>query len=322
MEYPVVEGKAKGRDLSYEFVLKHSELQLLEQGIPYRQFYHHSRLRVISSEFQLIKKITETPKHEENLLKNPANSVYNRYRDILPYRDSIVPSRSGDYINASLVDGSCEDTAGMFIATQGPLPNTLEQFWLMVWESDVTLIIMLCKFQEDGIEKCFDYLPSGAPLLISPLEITMKESTLKYPGLREQLLNIKNNETYEEREIIHLNALNWPDHRTPEILDEFYSIQYMLNTIKLNRKINEKALVHCSAGIGRTGILISLYNTISALEDLLQQEKEENIRVSVFGTVRRLREQRKGMVAISEQYKFLYEYVEFWLTSYIVQGIS
>lgn len=129
MEIPIIEGSCRERDISYKFLTEHSELNELETGIPYKEFYFHSEARDKNLEFRALKRITETRKHAELLVENSALTCsMNRYADILPYKDTLVHVPGYSYINASFVDGSCSGTEQMIIATQGPLRGTTDTF--------------------------------------------------------------------------------------------------------------------------------------------------------------------------------------------------
>lgn len=315
MEYPIIEGKSPGQDYSHSYIQTHTELAYLEKGIPYRELYYHSRMRDKATEFRLLKRLTETQQHCESLATQSSQLSLNRYL-VIPYRHNAVKLSDSSYINASLIDGSCENTTGMFIATQGPKENTTGHFWKMVWEQDVTLIVMLCDFVENDHPKCAAYLPDAGATDIGDFQITVESDEFPYPSLRERVLSVQH--LGEMKSVRHLHVWSWPDQGVPAIREEFHLINYTVSTIKSNWCAESKVVVHCSAGVGRTGLLIGIYNMVTGLEDLIRQGVEERIRVSVFGTIRRLREQRWGMIVNLKQYKFLYKFMEYWLISYFI----
>lgn len=299
------------RDISQIYVQRYCELQACEESLPLKEFYYHSQERDKRLEFKIIKKITETKKHAEMLVENIGDHLSkNRYPDILPYKDTIILPLPGDYINANLVDGGTEEQKGMFIATQGPTQSTSNTFWKLIWDYNVPLIIMGCSCTENEMEKCFQYFPLTDKLMTEDFEIVLVKSKLKFPSLLERVLMICQTATDIYRIVIHLQFTGWPDLCVPSILTDYYSISYMLN--KIERKwvqYKSKIMVHCSAGIGRTGVIIAIYNMIMDVKN-----KES---LSVFRTVRLLREQRWGMVANEEQYSFIYQYMEYWISSYL-----
>ena len=129
MDYPRIEGKSRNRDLSYKYITQFPDLLELERGIPYKEFYYHSRLRNKDIEFRIIRRITESKEHSEYLVKNsPLTVPFNRYPDILPYKDTLVSLSDNSYINACFIDSSLSNTENLFIATQGPLRTTMNTF--------------------------------------------------------------------------------------------------------------------------------------------------------------------------------------------------
>ena len=166
------------RDLSSEYLLNNVDLQKTEKPIPYKEFLYHSKARDKEIEYRILKKITETKQHVEFLSNLPENHLQNRYHDILPYRDTMVSMSSGQYINANEISFSSTD-APRIIATQGPMSNTCAAFWRMVWEHDVSLIIMCCNFIENGMPKCFEYFSSTNSLVFDEFEILVLKEVSK-----------------------------------------------------------------------------------------------------------------------------------------------
>ena len=119
------------RDLSREYLKNNPDLMKVERPIPYNEFLYHSKARDKQIEYMILKKITETKTHAEYLANNPENYTYNRYHDILPYRDKIVNLSSGQYINASYISVPSNEFCRL-IAAQGPLSNTCASFWKMI----------------------------------------------------------------------------------------------------------------------------------------------------------------------------------------------
>ena len=303
MDFPIIEGPASGRDISYSIYFPEcEELAEIEKGIPVVSYKGNIQKRNLDLEFRLMRKLTQTKKHMEYLIPNtPFLQGFNRYSDVLPYSDTIVKVSTGEYINANWVSGPSEDN--FFIATQGPLPATRNSFWKMIWEYDVKLIIMISGIKEGGKIKCDQYFPLDGSLTTDDFVVTSLSVKNQFSSLVVREFEIRNGE--ETKIITHLQSVAWPDHGTPELEEEFDSIIYTLDTIAT---VGPHVLVHCSAGVGRTGTLIALYHMIITL-----QAMKNNPRISVFGTVRRLREQRWGLVQTKDQYDFLYKFMEFWL---------
>mmetsp|Transcript_5309 Transcript_5309/g.9733 ORF Transcript_5309/g.9733 Transcript_5309/m.9733 type:complete len:330 (+) Transcript_5309:811-1800(+) len=323
MDDVLVEGPARRRDLSYEFIRFKETLAEIEKGIPFDQYLQQVQLRRLDLEYRLLCKITETKQHGGFLYStSPTNSSQNRYCDILPFRDTMASLSSGSYINASLVDGSIPNSEEFFIATQGPLTNTCNNFWLLVWELDVALIVMLTQFSEYGFAKCCDYFPREGSVVRGSIEITLISETPHFESLTQRKFKLRQIETDKERTLYHFQSTAWPDHSCPDLDAEFDALNFLVYRIKtVHRRQLGRVLVHCSAGVGRTGTLIAIFQIVTALEKQLTDRVSNPLiepRVSIFGTVRRLREQRWGMVQTKEQYEFLYRYTEWWVTAFLL----
>jgi receptor-type tyrosine-protein phosphatase gamma len=324
MDQVVIEGPARKRDLSYEYFSTCQLLVDIERGIPINEYLQQIHLRNRDLEYQLLRKITETKQHGALLYANsPTHQAQNRYCDILPYRDTMALLSSGSYINASLVDGSVPNSEEFFIATQGPLSSTCSNFWLMVWELNTALIVMLTKFSEAGVAKCSDYFPREGSMVKGSIEIILVGESQPFPSLTHRKFRLRRADTDEEKTVDHFQSVAWPDHSCPVLECEFEALNYLVYRIKkVFRRRLGRVLVHCSAGVGRTGTLISIFQIATSLErQLLNQAQDPTVipRISIFGTVRRLREQRWGMVQTKEQYEFLYKYTEWWITAFLLQ---
>ena len=323
MNYPIIEGCARLRDISRKYLVQYPDLMEVEKGIPYNEFYYHSHIRNKEMEYRIIKRITESEEHATLLVKNcPITVSLNRYPDILPFRDTVVPLMGDEYINANFIDGTLINSENMFIATQAPLHGTMDAFWTMIWQYDVDLILMICCINESGIKKCEEYFPEEGTLQSASFEISVEKTSYLSINLIQRTFTLVHIQSQESKRIMHLHGKSWPDQGAPNINDEFNSIDAIIQLIKSRRVMNPscKIAVHCSAGIGRTGLFIGIYNMVVALEELIEldiQNGMNNARVSVFGVTRRLREQRWGMVNSLKQYKFMYKFMEYWITAYL-----
>jgi protein tyrosine phosphatase len=302
------------RDISKEYILRYEPLQFCELSIPYKQFLHHSRARDHTLEFKILKKITETKTHAQVLVENIGDYLsQNRYPDILPFKDTMITPINSSYMNSNQINGFNVNSGGMFIASQAPIELTLNSFWQLIWDYNVPLIIMGCNLVEDNIEKCFQYFPPDDRIRTEDFEIFMVKQKTQFPNLIERVLLVTHPISESQKMVHHLHFTAWPDALVPSLNDEFYSISYMLGKIEKKWKGGRgKILVHCSAGVGRTGVIIAIYNLVS--------EIKEQGTLSVFKTVRLLREQRWGMVATEEQYDFIYQFMEYWISSYLIQS--
>ena len=320
----MVEGRARNRDISYIYLQRHPELVALEQGIPMRQFYYNVQLRNLDCEYKLLTKITETREHASLLLENtPELRSQNRYPDVLPYKDTLVLLSNGAYINASFIDGVTQGSEGQFIVTQGPLSRTVEKFWDMIYEQGVSLVVMTCNYFESNQSKCDRYFPQTESLELDNFTIKLLKKKKPYPGLAVRRFSLtKNEEGGATKTVLHVQYKTWQDHTCPSIDEEFDALNYILYLMKKHSSMRRKVAVHCSAGIGRSGTLMALYNIVAGLEKQLLYESagaQVEPKLSVFGVVRRLREQRWGLVQAKEQYRFIYEFMEYWITSFLTQ---
>jgi receptor-type tyrosine-protein phosphatase gamma len=300
------------RDLSSKYFKDCPQLLEIEQPLTASLFFQQFPLRHRELEFRLLKQITETKDHEDLLVDPQTSQSDNRYSDVLPYIDTRVSLSGGGYINASFVSGSLPDSQGMFLCTQGPLQQTSAKFWQMIWEYSVPLIVMVTDFEEGGRSKCDRYLPERGIREFGSFKVSLVRQDQPFERVTSRELIIEKDG--ERRSVRHLQSTAWPDHGVPELDEEFDSIMYLISAMMQTRHQPSlpRVAVHCSAGIGRTGTIIGLYSIISAYE---QAAPGEEPAFSVFGTVRRMREQRFGMVQTRDQYDFLYKFIEHWLSS-------
>ncbi|XP_023364459.1 receptor-type tyrosine-protein phosphatase H [Otolemur garnettii] len=234
----------------------------------------------------------------------PGNSAKNRYRNVLPYDWSRVPLKplhgqpGSDYINASFMPGLWSPQE--FIATQGPLPHTVGDFWRLVWEQQSHTLVMLTNCMESGQVKCEHYWPLDAqPCIHGHLRVTlMGEQVTKTWAVRDlQVFQVEEQKMLSVRQF---HYLAWPDHGVPHSPDPLLAFWKMLRQW-LDQEAMEGGppIVHCSAGVGRTGTLI-------ALDVLLRQLECEGL-VGPFTFVRKMRESRPLMVQTEAQYVFLHQ---------------
>lgn len=314
---PVVEGPAAGRDTSYQYVEDLPEVREIEQGLPYRSFDEQTKRRNLDLEFKLLKKMTETKHHSEWLVTNTSDlQGQNRYSDILPYRDTAVVLADGSYINASFVARRPTEPLGKVIATQGPLPNTRERFWDMIWEQRVTAIIMISALNEAGKAKCDQYFPSSSRLVVGKFALTTVAERQEFPNLTLRQIKVER-DGEADRLVQHWQSTAWPDHGSPDLDEEWPALEQLLDVIYEERIQEQNVVVHCSAGIGRTGTIIALHEITSGIKAQLERGAS-NVRISVFATVRRLREERWGMVQNRDQYTFIYKFVG----KFIEEGVA
>ncbi|ESO86619.1 hypothetical protein LOTGIDRAFT_128794, partial [Lottia gigantea] len=231
----------------------------------------------------------------------PANKFKNRLVNILPYESTRVclqPIRGvdgSDYINASFIDGYRYRKA--YIATQGPLAETTEDFWRMLWEHNSTIIVMLTKLREMGREKCHQYWPSERSARYQYFVVDpMTEYNMPQYILRE--FKVTDARDGQSRTIRQFQFTDWPEQGVPKSGEGF--IDFIGQVHKTKEQFGQEGpiTVHCSAGVGRTGGFITL-------SIVLERMRYEGV-VDMFQTVKMLRTQRPAMVQTEDQYQFCY----------------
>ncbi|KAM9385240.1 receptor-type tyrosine-protein phosphatase F-like [Pholidichthys leucotaenia] len=228
------------------------------------------------------------------------NKSKNRYANVIAYDHSrvILTTVDGvpgsDYINANYMDGYRKQNA--YIATQGPLPETLGDFWRMVWEQRSTTVVMMTRLEEKSRVKCDQYWPSRGTETYGMIQVTILD-TLDLSNYSVRTFSLYKNGSSEKREVRQFQFQAWPDHGVPE---------YPTSTLAFIRRVKAcnpvdagPMVVHCSAGVGRTGCFI----IIDAMLERMKQEKS----VDVYGHVTCIRAQRNYMVQTEDQYIFIHD---------------
>uniref|UniRef100_A0A0P4VYZ8 Tyrosine-protein phosphatase n=1 Tax=Scylla olivacea TaxID=85551 RepID=A0A0P4VYZ8_SCYOL len=245
------------------------------------------------------------------------NEKKNRYRDISPYdttRVILTTTASGDYINASYVNMEVQGSGiiNRYIASQGPLAGTCTDFWHMVWEQQSTLIVMLTTVVEQGRVKCHRYWPRLYETVdFGILQVTCNKEE-ETPGFAFREFTLINTETQEERHITHMQYLAWPDHGVPDDSTEF--LNFVTQVRKARVGMVEPTIVHCSAGIGRTGVLI--------LMETAQCLIEANEPIYPLDIVKAMRDQRAMMIQTASQFRFVCEAIHRVYTEELVKPLA
>ncbi|XP_076026454.1 receptor-type tyrosine-protein phosphatase eta-like isoform X2 [Genypterus blacodes] len=226
------------------------------------------------------------------------NKPKNRYNNVLPYESSRVKlsihgSHFDDYINANYMPGY--NSRKEYIAAQGPLPCTVNEFWRMIWEKNVQTLVMLTRCNEQGRVKCEQYWPTGTKHFENITVMTTSEIPLEDWTIRD--FDIKNVKTAETRSVRHFHFTAWPDHGVPETTELLINFRHLVREHMDQYSRHSPTMVHCSAGVGRTGTFI-------AIDRLIFQIERENT-VDVYGIVHDLRMHRPLMVQTEDQFVFL-----------------
>ncbi|XP_065921961.1 receptor-type tyrosine-protein phosphatase epsilon [Magallana gigas] len=229
--------------------------------------------------------------------KLPENITKNRFKTTFPYDHSRIKlaNKESDYINANYIDGFRQENC--YIATQGPTQNTVGDFWLMVWQEHVEQIVMLTNLMEGPKSKCFQYWPDLEETMVCDMFTLHTDTERHYACYSIRKLRLTyNEEQNESRTITQYHYTAWPDHGTPDPLCLLMFHNHVTRT-KLGQ-LKVPTLVHCSAGIGRTGTYIAI--------DALYEEGQQKSKINIAEYVRKMREKRMNMVQTYEQYKTIF----------------
>ncbi|XP_035856165.1 protein tyrosine phosphatase receptor type Db isoform X31 [Sander lucioperca] len=231
----------------------------------------------------------------------PCNKFKNRLVNIMPYETTRVclqPIRGvegSDYINASFIDGYRQQNA--YIATQGPLAETTEDYWRMLWEHNSTIVVMLTKLREMGREKCHQYWPAERSARYQYFVVDpMAEYNMPQYILRE--FKVTDARDGQSRTVRQFQFTDWPEQGVPKSGEGFIDFIGQVHKTKEQFGQDGPISVHCSAGVGRTGVFITL-------SIVLERMRYEGV-VDIFQTVKMLRTQRPATVQTEDQYQFCY----------------
>lgn len=304
-----------------------------------------------AKEFRILE--TEEPTCDDTLTEaqRTCNKEKNRYVNILPCDSTrvrlapIAGIDGSDYINANFIDGDGTDRA--YIATQGPLMHTRSDFWRMVWENNSTIVVMLGKEKENDRVKVDRYWPDEGepPLLLHNIQVTLKDKVYDADlSIAVRRLELSYHPTepdkpIQSRQVIHYQYEGWPDHGVPSSAAPIRQLVRIIEQERANNAIQQPSpmVVHCSAGVGRTGTFVTIHMTLlrlfhelrdsgnnpfqnlnSSTNSLHGKQNNNNnntitapitARFNLYNTVLKLRRQRPGMVQQQEQYVFCYEAV-------------
>jgi len=271
-----------------------AEFSELNTAVDWRIFYNQicTESRKLSEDFTT----SEAAKHE--------NKGLNRYRDVYPFDHSrvlLTGIPETDYINASLVE--VDQVSRKYILAQGPLPSTTSHFWSMVWEQKSKAVIMLNRVVEKGSTKCHQYWPEEVGGIVECEDVGLTVGNMSsIPGenYTTAIMKITDMSTGETREVIHFHYTTWPDFGVPSSPDAFLEF---LDAVRESGSLESDvgpAVVHCSAGIGRSGTFCLVDSC------LLMAELEGPDSVSVKDVLLGMRKYRMGLIQTQDQLKFSY----------------
>ncbi|KDO27752.1 hypothetical protein SPRG_20390 [Saprolegnia parasitica CBS 223.65] len=242
-------------------------------------------------------------------VQTPATWKKNRYTDVLPFEKTRVrlqgpPSDdAGDYINANFIDEKA------YIACCAPPPSAIADFWSMIWHENVRVILMLTNFVERQMLKADWYWdPRGSVVRIGDFTVHLANeapSTLGYTTRSLELTHVPSNAS---RVLHHVQLTTWPDHG---VLTDFGVIEPMLHLVNAlnDAEAPGPIVVHCSAGIGRSGTFIAIDMMLKQLRAAVVHGTDVTPALDVRAVVQQLRTDRPGMVQTAEQYEMIYQYL-------------
>uniref|UniRef100_A0A7N6C383 Tyrosine-protein phosphatase non-receptor type 9 n=1 Tax=Anabas testudineus TaxID=64144 RepID=A0A7N6C383_ANATE len=278
------------------------------------EYVKRKKKKGIYQEYEEIRK--EPPAGTFDYSKKLSNQIKNRYSDVLCLDQSRVrlcqlsddEDETSDYINASFMDGYKRSNA--YIATQGPLPKTFVDFWRMVWEQMVLIIVMTTRVVERGRVKCGQYWPLEEGRTEQYGYFLVRNTHIQvFQDFKLSHLELYNTQSGETREVCHYLYVSWPDFGVPKsasamldfrehVLQRREAAVQSLGSSWKGPPGGPPVVVHCSAGIGRTGTFCTLDICLSRLEDIGT--------VDICQTVRRMRTQRAFSIQTWDQYHFCY----------------
>lgn len=253
-------------------------------------------------------------------IKLTAFNVYkNRYRNILPFEDTRVKllDSSTDYINANYISEDQPTDAYQnhkYIATQGPLESTVSDFWQMIWQNNTEIIVMVCKIYEKSRLKCYKYWPHNKSIKQFKKGLTVQHvNTKKVEGaiiIRTFCLTKASKQTggcTKSRQIYQIQLNGWPDFGVPDV-DMFIHFMDVYHDYCKMTYLDGYNLIHCSAGVGRTGTFLAIDIGLNQILRFVNQSANENVMMcDIKKIVTYIRTKRGKMIQTAEQYRFVYK---------------
>ncbi|XP_026188773.1 receptor-type tyrosine-protein phosphatase eta-like isoform X2 [Mastacembelus armatus] len=236
------------------------------------------------------------------------NREKNRYPSILPYdhcrvRLSVQNSHlQSDYVNANFVPGGGSERD--FICTQGPLQSTMADFWRMVWEQNVRIIVMVTALKYKDIVLCDRYWPLEQGTVYHGLIQVTTVARKQGPDYFITTINLRQRDCPTQRIITHYHYPSWQDMGIPNTSSLCAFTEHVRQHLQIIPRLGP-TVVHCSAGIGRSGVFVTLL--------WLMQLCARGIQPDVRAAVEDLRLHRMWMVQTLEQYIFIHRCLLKWL---------
>ena len=284
--------------------------------IPKKQKSSNFSYNNYENEYKILEEYID--KDEKDHLKCLYNGPQEKDRNsnIKIYKHNLIEiDTETKYINASPINIYRDK---YIIATQGPLEETLDDFWTMIEQYKCCVIVMLCNLKEENTDKWFNYWNENNKLKKYKIQLVNIKSNQLYIIREIKLINIL---TKNFRYVTQIHFIKWPDRGMPK-LDNGQNVYEVLKEIidKVDdiKKDNEECpiVVHCSAGIGRTGVFISMYFLNKEILEQINSKRNKDIKFSVFNLIRKLKEMRLYLVQNKLAYKFIYLFSKYLLERY------
>jgi len=258
-----------------------------------------------------------------------------RFTNVLPYAHSRVMisklkddphSEYTDYINASHINllSRVVGSKARYIAAQAPIPNAIDDWWRMIWEQKSSVVLMLTKEKEKDKIKAHRYWPEGKPQQFDRIIVTPKKPPSRDGDLIIRMFELTSVDSKDTLVVEQIQYIGWPDQGVPEEYSSFLKLfQYYRKQREVylddKRKLEDRPpiLLHCSAGIGRTGTFCAL----DCILDSVEYQKKQGIKdptINVFSVVKALRDERAGMVQTKAQYKFIFDFLAWLLERHLL----
>ncbi|XP_075896926.1 tyrosine-protein phosphatase non-receptor type 6 isoform X2 [Nelusetta ayraudi] len=262
-------------------------------------------------EFDALQKLEAKVKKSREEGQRPENKSKNRYKNILPFNDTRVSLHSADpnvvgsdYINANFVKNTMAESTNqkVYIATQGCLTTTVNDFWQMVWQEKTSVIVMTTREVEKGRNKCVPYWPAPDGTKEAGLYIVTCKSEREAADYKIRVLELCCIHTPKQiRTVWHYQYMSWPDHGVPEEPGGVLSFLTQVNAKQSEFPDAGPMIIHCSAGIGRTGTILVIDMILETIETF-----GLDCDIDIPKYIQMVREQRSGLVQTEAQYKFIY----------------